>query len=139
MTVFPTINSPDYKEFAQAIVESGVQIVETAGTSAVAELWKIFKQAGIRILHKCTAVRHAVSAEKNGVDIISIDGFECAGHPGEDDIPGLILIPACADKVKIPIIASGGIADCRGLAAAMAPWVLRMSIWARAFWQLGSA
>jgi len=120
MTVFPTINSPDYKAYAQAIIDSGIKIVETAGTPAVAELWEMFKKHDIKILHKCTAVRHAVSAEKKGVDVISIDGFECAGHPGEDDIPGLILIPACADKVKIPIIASGGIADGRGLVAAMA-------------------
>jgi nitronate monooxygenase len=120
MTVFPTINSPDYKAYAQAIIDSGIKIVETAGTPAVAELWEMFKKADIRILHKCTAVRHAVSAEKKGVDVISIDGFECAGHPGEDDIPGLILIPACADKVKIPILASGGIADGRGMVAAMA-------------------
>ena len=120
MTVFPTINSPDYKAYAQAIIDSGVKFVETAGTPAVAELWEMFKKHDIKILHKCTAVRHAISAEKKGVDVISIDGFECAGHPGEDDIPGLILIPACADKVKIPIIASGGIADGRGLVAAMA-------------------
>ncbi|GGA65730.1 nitronate monooxygenase [Nitratireductor aestuarii] len=120
LTVFPTINSPDYRAYAEAIVDSGMKIVETAGTSAVAEIWEIFKAAGIRIIHKCTSVRHALSAERKGVDAISIDGFECAGHPGEDDIGGLVLIPAAANKVKIPIIASGGIADGRGLVAALA-------------------
>ena len=120
MTVFPTINPPDYKAYTQAIIDSGVKIVETAGTPAVRELWEMMKPHGILILHKCTAVRHALSAEKAGVDVISIDGFECAGHPGEDDIPGLILIPAAADKVKIPLLASGGFGDGRGLAAALA-------------------
>ncbi|MCH7627386.1 MAG: nitronate monooxygenase [Proteobacteria bacterium] len=119
MTVFPTINSPDYKAYAQAIIDGGVKVVETAGTPAVREIWEQLKPHGIKILHKCTAVRHAVSAEKAGVDVISIDGFECAGHPGEDDIPGLILIPAAADKVKIPMLASGGFGDGRGLVAAL--------------------
>jgi nitronate monooxygenase len=119
MTVFPTINAPDYKAYAQAIIDGGIKIVETAGTPAVREIWEQLKPHGIKILHKCTAVRHAVSAEKAGVDVISIDGFECAGHPGEDDIPGLILIPAAADKVRIPMLASGGFGDGRGLAAAL--------------------
>jgi len=120
LTVFPTINSPDYKAYAQAIIDGGVKIVETAGTPAVREIWDMLKPHGVIILHKCTAVRHALSAEKAGCDIISIDGFECAGHPGEDDIPGLILIPAAADKIKIPMLASGGFGDGRGLAAALA-------------------
>jgi nitronate monooxygenase len=119
MTVFPTINSPDYKAYAQAIIDAKISVVETAGTPAVAELWEMFRGAGIRILHKCTSVRHALSAERKGVDVISIDGFECAGHPGEDDIPGLILIPAAADKVKIPMLASGGFGDGRGMVAAL--------------------
>lgn len=120
MTVFPTINAPDYKAYAQAIIDMGIKAVETAGTPAVAEIWAMFKAADVRIIHKCTAVRHAVSAQKKGVDAISIDGFECAGHPGEDDIPGLILIPAAADKVTIPMLASGGFGDGRGLVAALA-------------------
>lgn len=119
MTVFPTINSPDYKAYAQAIIDGGVKIVETAGTQAVREIWEMVKPHGVTVLHKCTAVRHALSAERAGCDIISIDGFECAGHPGEDDIPGLILIPAAADKVKIPLLASGGFGDGRGLVAAL--------------------
>jgi nitronate monooxygenase len=120
LTVFPTINAPDYNAYAQVIIDGGVKIVETAGTPAVAEQWALFKAAGVKVIHKCTSVRHALSAERKGVDAISIDGFECAGHPGEDDIPGLILIPAAASKVKIPMLASGGFADGRGLVAALA-------------------
>ena len=120
ITVFPTINAPDYKAYAQAALDGGIAVFETAGTPAVREIWEMVKPHGALILHKCTAVRHALSAERAGVDVISIDGFECAGHPGEDDIPGLILLPAAADKVKIPILASGGFGDGRGLAAALA-------------------
>ena len=120
LTIFPTTRSPDYVAYARAILDGGVKIVETAGTQAVREIWDILKPHGVTILHKCTAVRHALSAERAGCDIVSIDGFECAGHPGEDDIPGLILIPAAADQVKIPLLASGGFGDGRGLAAALA-------------------
>ncbi len=120
ITVLPTILPLDYKGYAQAAIEAGVKIFETAGTQQVREIWDMAKAHGITILHKCTAVRHALSAERNGCDIISIDGFECAGHPGEDDVPGLILIPMAADKVKIPMLASGGIGDGRGLVAALA-------------------
>jgi NAD(P)H-dependent flavin oxidoreductase YrpB (nitropropane dioxygenase family) len=120
ITVLPAILPPDYKGYAQTVIESGVKIMETAGTQEVRELWEMAKPHGITILHKCTAVRHALSAEKHGCDVISIDGFECAGHPGEDDIPGLILIPSAADKVKIPLLASGGFGDGRGLVAALA-------------------
>jgi nitronate monooxygenase len=119
VTVFPTINSPDYRAYARAAIEGGVRIFETAGTQAVAEVWDEIRKEDVCIVHKCTAVRHAVSAQKKGVHAISIDGFECAGHPGEDDIPGLILIPCAADKVTIPMLASGGFGDGRGLVAAL--------------------
>ena len=119
LTVFPTMWPPPYAEYVQAIIAGGVKIVETAGPKAM-DLWPTLKDAGVKIIHKCTSVRHALSAEAKGVDAISIDGFECAGHPGEDDVPGLVLIPAAADTVKIPMIASGGIGDGRGLVAALA-------------------
>jgi NADH:quinone reductase (non-electrogenic) len=119
LTILPAIKPPPYAEYRQAIIEGGIKIVETAGYKPQEHVDE-FKKHGIKVIHKCTAVRHALSAERMGVDAISIDGFECAGHPGEDDIPGLILIPAAADKVKIPMLASGGIGDGRGLAAALA-------------------
>jgi len=119
LTILPAINPPPYAEYRQAIIDSGVKIVETAGYKPQEHV-DHFKQHGIKVIHKCTSVRHALSAERMGVDAISIDGFECAGHPGEDDVPGLILIPCAADKVKIPMIASGGFGDARGLVAALA-------------------
>jgi NAD(P)H-dependent flavin oxidoreductase YrpB (nitropropane dioxygenase family) len=119
ITILPTVNPPPYDAYIGAVIESGIKIVETAGYSPKEFAGKL-KAAGIKVIHKCTAVRHALSAERYGVDAISIDGFECAGHPGEDDIPGLVLIPAAAHAVNIPIIASGGFADGRGLAAALA-------------------
>ncbi|HEX8595013.1 MAG TPA: nitronate monooxygenase family protein [Pseudomonas sp.] len=119
MTIFPTISPPPYAEYIEAIIEGGVKIVETAGNKAV-EFMPRMKEAGIVIIHKCVAVRHALAAERLGVDAISIDGFECAGHPGEEDIPGLVLIPAAVRQLKIPVLASGGIADGRGMAAALA-------------------
>lgn len=119
LTILPSVKPPPYAEYRKAIIDSGVKIVETAGYKPKEHV-DDFKANGIVVIHKCTAVRHALSAERMGVDAISIDGFECAGHPGEDDIGGLILIPAAADKVKIPMIASGGIGDARGLVAALA-------------------
>lgn len=119
LTLLPSLNPPPYADYRRAIIESGVRIVETAGHNP-REHVEDFKSHGITVLHKCTAVRHALSAERMGADIISIDGFECAGHPGEDDIPGLILIPAAADKVRVPLLASGGFGDGRGLVAALA-------------------
>lgn len=119
LTILPAINPPPYAEYRQAIIEAGIKIVETAGNRPQEQIEQL-KPAGIKIIHKCTSVRHALSAERYGADAISIDGLECAGHPGEDDVGGLILIPAAADKVKIPMIASGGFGDARGLVAALA-------------------
>nr|WP_243393704.1 nitronate monooxygenase family protein [Solimonas fluminis] len=119
LTILPSVSPPPYAEYRKAIIDSGIKVVETAGHNP-REHVEDFKAHGITVVHKCTAVRHALSAERMGVDAISIDGFECAGHPGEDDIPGLVLIPAAADKVKIPMIASGGFGDGRGLVAALA-------------------
>ncbi|MBU4615131.1 NAD(P)H-dependent flavin oxidoreductase [Prescottella equi] len=119
VTVLPSIAPPPYAEYRAVIVESGVPVVETAGSSP-AEHMDDFKRAGIKVLHKCTSVRHALTAQRLGVDAVSIDGFECAGHPGEDDVPGLILVPAAADALTIPFVASGGFADGRGLVAALA-------------------
>jgi len=119
LTILPTINPPPYDEYRRVIIDSGIKVVETAGSNPAPHL-PMFHDNGIKVLHKCTAVRHAVKAQDLGVDGISIDGFECAGHPGEDDIPGLVLIPAAAKQIDIPMIASGGFADARGLVAALA-------------------
>lgn len=119
LTILPSVNPPPYADYRRAIIESGVKIVETAGGKPQEHV-EDFKAHGLTVLHKCTSVRHALSAERMGADIISIDGFECAGHPGEDDVPGLVLIPAAADQVGVPMLASGGIGDGRGLVAALA-------------------
>ncbi|MFT3931229.1 MAG: nitronate monooxygenase family protein [Spongiibacteraceae bacterium] len=119
LTILPSANPPPYEAYLDVVINSGVKILETAGNNPKEFIIKA-KAAGVKIIHKCTAVRHALSAERNGVDAISIDGFECAGHPGEDDVSGLVLIPAAVKKLKIPVVASGGIGDGRGLAAALA-------------------
>jgi len=119
LTILPSIIPIPYDEYREAIIASGIKIVETAGHNPQAHLPR-FKEAGVKVIHKCTSVRHALKAQSIGVDVVSIDGFECAGHPGEDDVGGLILFPATAGNLSIPIIASGGIADARGLVAALA-------------------
>ncbi|MGN7228029.1 NAD(P)H-dependent flavin oxidoreductase [Dietzia maris] len=119
LTILPTINPVPYDEYRAAIVESGITVVETAGSSPEPHL-PDFKAAGVKVIHKATSVRHALSAQNKGVDAISIDGFECAGHPGEDDVPGLVLIPAAVQRLHIPVIASGGMATGAGLVAALA-------------------
>lgn len=119
LTILPTIKPVPYDEYAQAIVDSGVKIVETAGRNPEPYL-PMFKEAGIKVIHKCTSIRHALKAEKIGCDAVSVDGFECAGHPGEDDVTNLILLPLAARRLKIPFLASGGLGDGRGLAAALA-------------------
>jgi nitronate monooxygenase len=119
LTILPAIAPPPYDEYRHAIADAGVTIVETAGSSPEPHM-QFFRARGIKVIHKCTSVRHAVKAQEVGVDAVSIDGFECAGHPGEDDIPGLVLIPAARAQLTIPMLASGGFADARGLVAALA-------------------
>ncbi|MBI1350066.1 MAG: nitronate monooxygenase [Actinomycetales bacterium] len=119
LTILPTIRPVPYDEYRDAIIEGGVGIVETAGANPAPHL-PFFKEAGVKVIHKAVTVRHAVKAQSLGVDAVSVDGFECAGHPGDDDVPGLVLIPAAAQQLTIPIIASGGFADGAGLVAALA-------------------
>ncbi len=119
LTFLPTFSAPPYAEYIAAIAEGGVHIVETAGRSPEAYM-QALKSAGIKVVHKCTSVRHALKAEKIGCDAVSVDGFECGGHPGEDDVPNMILLPKAAEALSIPFVASGGMADGRSLVAALA-------------------
>ncbi len=119
LTFLPTVNAPDYPGYIDAIIKGGVKIVETAGRSPQQYMPQL-KDAGIKVIHKCTSVRHALKAQSIGCDAVSVDGFECGGHPGEDDIPNMILLPRAADELEIPFAASGGMADARSLVAAMA-------------------
>ena len=119
MTFLPTLTPPDYPAMFQAVIDGGVKVVETAGNNP--QQWlPMLKDAGIKVIHKCTAVRHALKAQKIGCDAVSVDGFECGGHPGDDDIPNFILLPRAADELTIPFVASGGMADARSLVAALA-------------------
>lgn len=119
ITLLPTLTPPDYPAIVQTIVESGVKVVETAGRSP-AQLLPPLKDAGIKVIHKCTSVRHSLKAQEIGCDAVSVDGFECGGHPGEDDIPNMILLPRAADELEIPFVSSGGMADGRSLVASLA-------------------
>jgi nitronate monooxygenase len=119
LTILPTITPVPYEDYARAIVKTGVKIVETAGNNPQRVL-PIFKEAGITVIHKCTSIRHAKKAISLGCDIISMDGFECAGHTGEDDVPNMVLLPIAAEQLSVPFIASGGLGSGRQLAAALA-------------------
>jgi NADH:quinone reductase (non-electrogenic) len=118
LTFLPAMNQPDYPGYVKAIVDGGVKIVETAGNNPVKWLPGL-KEAGVKVIHKCTSVRHSLKAESIGCDAVSVDGFECGGHPGEDDVPNFILLPRAAEELKIPFVASGGMADGRSLVAAL--------------------
>ena len=130
LTFLPTLSSPPYPEYIAAIIEGGVKIVETAGRSPE-QYMPALKAAGIKVIHKCTSVRHSLKAERIGCDAVSVDGFECGGHPGEDDVPNMILLPRAADELKIPFVASGGMADARSLVAALAMGAAGMNMGTR--------
>lgn len=119
ITFLPTLTPPDYPAIVKAIIDGGVKVVETAGRNP-SEVLPHLKDAGIKVIHKCTSVRHSLKAQAIGCDAVSVDGFECGGHPGEDDIPNMILLPRAADELEIPFVASGGMADARSLVAALA-------------------
>ncbi len=119
LTFLPAFTAPPYPEYIRAIIEGGVRIVETAGRNPEAYL-PAMKQAGIKVIHKCTSVRHSLKAERIGCDAVSVDGFECGGHPGEDDIPNMILLPRAAEELSVPFVASGGIGNAAQFVAALA-------------------
>jgi len=119
LTLLPTVTPPPYADYLDVVIDKGIRVIETAGNHPGVFIDKL-KAHGVRIVHKCTSIRHAVSAQRSGVDAVSIDGFECAGHPGEDDVGGLVMIPLAVRILRIPVIACGGIADGRGMAAALA-------------------
>ena len=119
LTFLPVVEAPDYPGYIDAIIKGGVKVVETAGNNPSKWL-PILKENGIKVIHKCTTVRHALKAEAIGCDAVSVDGFECGGHPGEDDIPNMILLPRAAEELKIPFVASGGMSDARSLVASLA-------------------
>ncbi len=119
LTFLPTVTSPDYPGYVKAIIEGGVPVVETAGRNP-SQVLPYLKDAGIKVIHKCTSVRHSLKAQEIGCDAVSVDGFECGGHPGEDDIPNMILLPRAADELEIPFVSSGGQADGRSLVASLA-------------------
>ncbi|MEO5641431.1 MAG: nitronate monooxygenase family protein [Sphingomicrobium sp.] len=119
LTFLPIVNQPDYPGYIKAILDGGVKVVETAGNNP--QKWlPALQEAGVKVIHKCTSVRHSLKAEAIGCDAVSVDGFECGGHPGEDDVPNMILLPRAADELKIPFVASGGMADGRSLVASLA-------------------
>jgi NAD(P)H-dependent flavin oxidoreductase YrpB (nitropropane dioxygenase family) len=119
LTFLPSVNQPDYPGYVKAILDAGIKAVETAGNNPAKWLPPL-QEAGVKVIHKCTSVRHSLKAEAIGCDAVSVDGFECGGHPGEDDVPNMILLPRAAEELKIPFVASGGMADARSLVAALA-------------------
>ena len=119
LTFLPSVKPPDYPGFVRTIIDSGVTIIETAGNNP-AQYLPVLKEAGLKVIHKCTSVRHALKAQTIGCDAVSVDGFECGGHPGEDDVPNFILLPRAAEELDIPFVSSGGMADARSLVASLA-------------------
>lgn len=130
ITFLPSLAAPDYPAYVKAIIDGGVKIVETAGRNPQ-QVLPYLKEAGIKVIHKCTSVRHALKAQSIGCDAVSVDGFECGGHPGEDDIPNMILLPRAADELEIPFVSSGGMADGRSLVASLAMGAAGMNMGTR--------
>lgn len=130
LTILPTLTPPDYPGLVKAVIDGGVKVVETAGRNPV-ELLPPLKDAGIKVIHKCTSVRHSLKAQEIGCDAVSVDGFECGGHPGEDDVPNFILLPRAADELEIPFVSSGGMADGRSLVASLAMGAAGMNMGTR--------